>query len=161
VLTAAYVGAQIVKGLWGIFRVANACGDPNAPNCPDTVVITSYTKQGGNITVTGRNTVDPKTGLFAPTVNICSGKVDTCPEGSASFLHKQPVDPTDGTWQFTGPKSPAPVQVTAVSAFGGVYTYQPFVKPPTPVKKPLKLNPEYKNSNTDRFEQKPLGKKPR
>jgi hypothetical protein len=156
-----YVGAQIVKGLWGIFRVANACGDPNAPNCPDTVVITSYTKQGGNITVTGRNTVDPKTGLFAPTVNICSGKVDTCPEGSASFLHKQPVDPTDGTWQFTGPKSPAPVQVTAVSAFGGVYTYQPFVKPPTPVKKPLKLNPEYKNSNTDRFEQKPLGKKPR
>jgi manganese oxidase len=155
-----YVGNQITKGLWGIFRVASACGDPNAPNCPDTVVITSYTKQGGNITVSGTNTVDPKTGLYAPTVNICAGKVDTCAEGSAAFLHKQPVDSKNGTWQFTGPKSPAPTQVTAVSAFGGIYTYSPFATPPAQPKAPLKPNPEYKNSNTDRFEQRPANKKP-
>jgi hypothetical protein len=156
-----YVGNQILKGIWGVFRVAGACGDPNAANCPDTVTITAYTKQGKNMKVQGVNTVDPKTGLFAPFVNICAGKVATCTQGGSGFLHRQAVGAISGTWEFNGTNNSPPAQVTAVSDFGGKYTYVPFVKPGTAVKT-VKPNPENKNSSTDRFEQKPLGtpKKP-
>jgi hypothetical protein len=47
--------------------------------------------------------------------------------------------------------------VTAISDFGGKYTAEEFKKPPTEVKPPPKAYPENKNSNTDRFQQKPLG----
>ena len=150
-----YIGDQILRGLWGIFRVADACGNPNALNCPDTVTISGY-KRLPKISVTGANTVDPKTGVFAKNVNICAGKVATCTQGGPGFLHKQPVDSISGLWQYNG-AGPGPAQVTAISEFGGKYTAEEFKKPPTEVKPPAKAYPENKNSNTDRFQQKPLG----
>jgi hypothetical protein len=119
------------------------------------VTISGY-KRAPKISVTGANTVDPKTGVFAKNVNICSGKVATCTEGGPGFLHKQPVDALNGTWQFNG-KGPGPTQVTAISEFGGKYTAEEFRKPPTEVKPPPKAYPENKNSNTDRFQQKGIG----
>ena len=157
-----FIGNQITKGIWGIFRVAAACGNPNAPNCPDTVTITSYTKQGTHIKVRGTNTVDPKTGHFAPSVNICAGQVATCATNGPAFLHTQPVDPINGMWEFNGTVSAPPMQVTAISAFGGSNTYAPFAPPAPPAQGPARITPETKNNSTDRFEQKPLGapKKP-
>jgi hypothetical protein len=153
-----YVGNQIIKGIWGIFRVAAACGGPNVPNCPDTVTITSYNKQGSQIKVQGANTVDPKTGRFAPSVNICRGKVTTCAaQSNPAFLHTQPVDPITGMWEFNRSVTTPPNQVTAISTFGGIYTYTPFTKPPAPAIGPAQVSPESKNNSTDRFEQKPLG----
>lgn len=153
-----FVGNQIIKGIWGIFRVADACGAPNAPNCPDTVTITSYSKQGTQVKVQGTNTVDPKTGLFASSVNICAGKVATCPStNNPAFLHTQPVNPLNGTWEFNGTVGAPPTQVTAISAFGGKYTYEPFVAPSAQTQGPAGRSPENKNNTTDRFEQKPLG----
>jgi hypothetical protein len=151
-----YVGDQILKGLWGIFRVADACGNQNALNCPDTVTITSY-KAAPKIVVSGANTVDPKTGLFAPFVNICSGKVNSCVQNGPGFLHKQAVNALDGRWEFNG-NSPGPTQVTAISDFGGKYTAEPFVKPQPKVKAKAaaKPPPVNKEANTDRFQQKPL-----
>jgi hypothetical protein len=152
-----YVGNQITKGIWGVFRVAAACVNSNAPNCPDTVTITSYTKQGTQMKVQGTNTVDPKTGLFAPSVNICAGQVPTCSTGDSAFLHTQPVNSINGTWEFNGSRSTPPTLVTAVSAFGGKYTFQPFTKPAAPLQGPGTVTPETRNNSTDRFEQKPLG----
>jgi hypothetical protein len=152
-----FIGNQITKGIWGIFRVADACGNPNAAHCPDTVTITSYAKQGTQMKVQGTNTVDPKTGLFAPSVNICAGRVTTCSSGDSTFLHTQPVNAIDGTWEFNGSTGTPPTLLTAISAFGGVYTFEPFTKPAAPVAGPTRVTPETKNNSTDRFEQKPLG----
>ncbi len=152
-----FIGGQIVKGIWGIFRVADACG---GSQCPDTVTITSYTKTTTSFKVQGTDTVRPSTGLFAGTVNICSGQVNTCGSGDAGFLHTQPVDALNGTWEFNSTQT-APAQVTAISQFGGKYTIT-FEAPVVPTGTAAPVSPENKNNSTDRFEQKPLGtpKKP-
>ena len=66
------------------------------------------------------------------------------------------------TWEFNGTVSAPPMQVTAISAFGGSNTYAPFAPPAPPAQGPARITPETKNNSTDRFEQKPLGapKKP-
>jgi hypothetical protein len=46
--------------------------------------------------------------------------------------------------------------LTAISEFGGKYTYT-FEPPAPPTGAPAIVTPEHKNTNTDRFEQKPLG----
>jgi hypothetical protein len=147
-----FVGGQITKGIWGIFRVAGACG----PQCPDTVTITNYKKSSTAITVQGVNTVRPSTGLFAGNVNICAGQVNTCTQGGPGFLHRQPVDQVTGAWEFNSTQFPGPNQITAISDFGGKYTFI-FEPQQAPSEAPAKLTPENKNNSTDRFEQKPLG----
>jgi hypothetical protein len=141
-----FIGAQIPKGIWGIFRVANACNG----QCPDTVTITSFKPNGPNFTVQGSNTVRPSTGLFAPAVNICAGDVNTCTQGGTGFLHRQPVDAVNGTWQYNGP---APDVITAISDFGGKNTFTR--EPQAPITQtPVKTETEKKDTSTDRFQTK-------
>lgn len=144
-----FIGAQIPKGIWGIFRVAGACG----AQCPDTVTITSYTMNGSSFKVQGSNTVRPSTGLFAGNVNICGGEVNTCTQSSGTFLHRQPVDPLNGTWEFNGTGNPqGPEKITAISDFGGKYTFIFQAEPGT--QSPVKVAPEKKDTSTDRFQTK-------
>jgi hypothetical protein len=114
------------------------------------VTITSYAPSGSTFKVQGSNTVRPSTGLFAPNVNICAGEVNSCTQGSSGFLHRQPVDPLNGTWEFNGSQGP-PV-ITAISDFGGKYTFSLQGEPIT--QSPVKVAPEKKDTSTDRFQTK-------
>ncbi len=101
-----FIVGDFTKGMWGILRVTSS----------DGVVITRYgpcPDQPKKHCVIGVNTVNPRTGQFAKTVSLFSGKDTTGP-----LLGTAPVG-ENGKWAFVIDKTQPP-SITAKSSEGGV-----------------------------------------
>jgi manganese oxidase len=100
-------GGDIAAGEWGIFRVT-------APG-KDAVLI-QQAAANGSLTVSGANSVNPATGVFAKSVQVFGGgSVSGTPLATAD------VDPLTGAWSVSQALTgAAPSEISVLSSDGGV-----------------------------------------
>ena len=100
-------GGDMADGQWGIFRVTAPGKD---------AVIVNQASANGSLTVSGANSVNPATGVFAKSVKVFSGA-----STSGEALATAEVDPLTGAWNVSQALTgAAPSEISVLSSDGGV-----------------------------------------